>query len=73
MKAKITVILEDGSGCTFTANNIHISNQKTEISILSFGVSGMQIIQPDISKCGKCQGKAGLPCDLCNGTGVIKK
>lgn len=73
MKAKITVTLKDGSRCTFTANNIHISTQKTEINILSFGVSSFQTIHPEVAICGRCQGKAGLPCTLCHGTGKMTK
>lgn len=50
MKAKITVTLEDGSGCTFTANDIRLASQQTNINIVAFGVSELKTIQPEPEK-----------------------
>ena len=73
MKAKITVELEDGSGCRYTACHIELVNREKDIIISTLEVSGFEHIHPKIAICGRCQGKPGLPCTLCSGTGKITK
>lgn len=73
MKAKITVELEDGSGCKYSANHIQIAHKGKDIIISTLGISEFITTHPKVAICGRCNGKSRLPCALCNGTGKITK